>query len=225
LSQESEKGAGRGRPGSLTRESIVREALKIPAEEFSLGRLADSLDVSPQSLYHYFPNKQSIASAMMEEVNRTVPMADRNLPWREYLRSILLGYRGFLKVNGYAFARGLPLSGLSIFRVGGKSNRAMLERFDGFMEVFRRAGLGPEECIEVWIIFQNFIRRSDLHRASQQSLLAGWEELQNDLSEIDEAVVPELQGLRGKPCPDIEEIYQGVVDNIIEGISVRYEIK
>ena len=162
---------------------------------------------------------------MMEEVSRSVPMADRGLPWREYLRSVMLGYRAFLKENDYAFARGLPLNGLSVFRVGGKSNQVMLERFDGFMEVFRRAGLSPEECIEVWVLFQNFIRRSDLHRASQRALSDGWEELQNDLSEMDKDALPELQTLRGKPCPEIEGIYEGVVDNIIAGISMRYEIK
>jgi len=225
LAHGPEKGGSRGRPGHLTRETIVREALRIPAEEFSLGRLAESLGVSPQSLYHYFPSKESIASAMAEEVNRTVPVTSRDLPWRDYLGSVLRGYRAFLRSNDYAFARGLPVDGLSFFRIAGKPSPAMLERLNGFMYVFREAGLNADEAIEVWVLFQNFLRRSDLHRASQEALRKGWDELQKDLEGIDGELLRELAPLRGKECPSMDDLYESIVEGIIEGIAARYKLK
>ncbi len=76
---DSSEGPGRGRPHQMTRELIVEEAAKIPHEEFSLARLADALGTSPQSLYHYFPNKESIFTAIAQEIADSVPMVDPDL--------------------------------------------------------------------------------------------------------------------------------------------------
>ncbi len=220
-------GAHRGRPGFLTKESIIEEALRIPQEEFSMGRLAESLGVSPQALYHYFPSKHSISIAIARKINQMVPLSDRSLPWREYTRSVLLGYREFLQKNHYPFARVLP-SGVSLFRIGGDASGdfdgLMMSRLNDFMTVFLREGLTPEECMESWFMIQNFLRRSDLHRATQEMLDDSWDQLQEDLEGAKPAAYPEVQVLKGMSCFDLGDFYRMTVENILDGISHRYGI-
>lgn len=218
-------GPGRGRPGHMTRESIIRAGAKIPCEEFSLGRLAEALGTSPQSIYHYFPNKESIFTSIALEIAKALPMTDPELPWRAYLQEIMLGYRKFLSENDYPFVRGLNYSGLAIFRVAGAPSEDMMRRLDQLLAVLRRDGFGPEASMEVWVILQNFLRRSDLHRAQDDAMSEVWDELMVDIGEAGGGLYPEVEKWVGAPAPDVDSLYQSVVDVIIEGISVRFGVK
>ena len=215
----------KGRRGTLTQEKIVREALRFRPDEFSFARIAESLGVSLQALYHYFPHKDALAEAMAEELNQLVDIEDHNAPWHEYLRSVLLSYRVFLKQSEYAYGRGSRLDELSFFRVGGKASERLLERFNGFIESLEKEGLSRSQCVEIWIVFQDFVRHSVLTGASQESLLAGWGELQADLESSDQELLPRLQTLREMPCPDIEATFAAAVDVLIGGIAKRYGLK
>ena len=46
--------AKRGRPKHLTRETIVEAAAQFRQSDLNLSNLAEALEVTPQSLYHYF---------------------------------------------------------------------------------------------------------------------------------------------------------------------------
>ena len=222
---DSSEGPGRGRPRQMTRDLIVQEAAKIPHEEFSLARLADALGTSPQSLYHYFPNKESIFTAIAQEIADSVPMVDPDLHWKEYLREIMLGYRRFLRENDYPFARGLNYSGLTIFRVAGQPSTTMMDRLDRFLAVMGRDGFGPEASLEVWVILQNFIRRSDLHRAPSDALEKVWKEMVADVAAIGDGAYPEIERASRVECPNTESVHRSMVEVLIEGISVRFGVK
>ena len=215
----------RGRPKALSRGRIVDEALKLGPEEFSLPHVAEALDVSLQALYHYFPNKEALADAMVEQINELVDISDHEAPWDQYLRSVLIEYRAFLKQSDYAFGRGSRVHELSFFRVAGKKSEKILERLNGFIGSLEAEGLSHSQCIEVWILFQDFVRHSVLTGASQGGLLAGWQELQSDLQGLDLERLNKLQALQEMPSPDIESAFSAAVDVWIGGIAKRYGLK
>lgn len=129
----------RGRPGQLTRKSIVEAAARIPPEEFSLRALASDLGVSSQSLYHYFPSKESISAAIADEMVEAIPRIDRDLPWKAYLSGMINGYRGWLLENEYPITRSSTQDGIAIFRIAGQRSENLLQRFEEFLSVLLRA--------------------------------------------------------------------------------------
>lgn len=214
----------KGRPGSLTREIILREAMRLESSEFSFGKVAELLGVSLQALYYYFPNKEALSEALAEEINRSVHFGDHDRPWHAYMRKVLFDYRDFLKQSEYAFGRGAREDELSFFRISGQPSERLLGRFNGFIITLRREGLALPQCIEIWIIFQDFVRHSALTGASQETLLEGWNELQTDLANFDLTPWPELQELPELSPPEIEATYNAAVDNLISGIAHRYNL-
>ena len=214
----------KGRPGSLTREIILREAMRLESSEFSFGKVAELLGVSLQALYYYFPNKEALSEALAEEINRSVHLGDHERPWHAYMRKVLFDYRDFLKQSEYAFGRGSREDELSFFRISGQPSERLLERFNGFISTLRREGLALPQCIEIWIIFQDFVRHSALTGASQENLLEGWNELQTDLANFDITPWPELQDFTELSPPEIETTYNAAVDNLISDIAHRYNL-
>ncbi len=201
------------------------EALKLRADEFSLPRVAEELGVSLQALYHYFPNKEALSHAMAQQINELVEIADHEVPWDQYLRTVLHEYRAFLKHSDYAFGRGSRVNELSFFRVAGKKSEKFLERLNGFLGSLEAEGLSRPECIEVWIIFQDFVRHSVLTGATQKDLKETWQELQSDLKKSDPDSLPQLQPLKKSPAPDIEATFDAAVEVLISGIAKRYGLK
>ena len=215
----------RGRPRALNREVIISEALKLRPHDFSLPRVAEELGVSLPALYHYFPNKEALASAMVEQINELVKLADHQVVWHQYLRTVLIEYRAFLKQSDYAFGRGSREKEVSFFRVAGKKSEKLLERFNGFIQSLAREGLSPSECVEVWIVFQDFVRNSVLTGASQADLTESWEELHADLKSIELDDLTHLQALPDMPSPDAEATFEAAVEVLIGGLAKRYGLK
>jgi AcrR family transcriptional regulator len=196
----------------------------IPQEEFSLLKLAEDLGVSSQSLYHYFPSKEAISEAIAEEIVLEVEMVGRELPWKEYIREAILAYRRGLRVNEFPIARNYIYQGIAAFRVASRRSEKLLERFEQFMMVLERDGFEADQAVEVWMMVQNFLRRSDLHRAAQQDFDQVWTELLGDIREAEEGRFPKLEALLTMDCPDFEAFYEGVLDTLIQGISARYGV-
>ena len=215
----------RGRPRALNRDVIISEALKLRPEDFSLPRVAEELGVSLPALYHYFPNKEALASAMVEQINELVNLADHQVVWHQYLRTVLVEYRAFLKQSDFAFGRGSREKEFSFFRVAGKKSEKFLMRFNGFVESLSREGLSPSECVEVWIVFQDFVRHSVLTGACQADLTDSWKELHADLKSTGLDALTHLRTLPDTPCPDAEATFEAAVDVLIGGLAKRYGLK
>jgi len=215
----------RGRPRALNREVIINEALKLPPDEFTLPRVAEDLGVSLPALYHYFPNKEALADAMAEQINELVDLADHYLPWHEYLRGVLTEYRSFLKQSDYAFGRGSRVSDLSCFRIAGKRSEKLLQRLNGFIESLESEGMSSTQSIEIWMVFQDFVRHSVLTGASQDALEESWQDFQSDLRRAEADSIPTVANLDDMPCPDVEAIFEAAVDVLIFGIAKRYGLK
>ena len=221
----NERGSRRGRPKQLTHESIVRAAARFKQSDLNLGDLARSLGVTPQSLYHYFPSIKAIDDAVSEFVGGSVEAPDAELPWRDYLRRTIYLYREWTLDTEFAAGRGYRSQGISAFRVGDRTNEALLGRLDAFLGVFVRDGFEFGEAVQVWIKVQNFCRRSDLHGLTQEGLLRSFEELRLDIGQDNEGQFPNLRAVMSMECPDADELYEMVVDSMVAGIESRFGAK
>ena len=224
MASASDKGASRGRPGQLTRESIVSAASRIPPEEFSLRGLAKALGVSSQSLYHYFSSKESISAAIADEIAEAIPMIDPSLHWKAYVKETALAYRNWLLENEYQIARSQAYDGIAIFRIAGQRNENLLARFNDFLSVLVRDGFELDQAVEVFVVVQNFLRRSDLHRALPEQMKEAWALLLADLELSEKGRYPALEGLSAASSPDLDGLYARILSMMVEGISATYGI-
>ena len=197
----------------------------LPEEEFSLLNLAEALGVSSQSLYHYFPSKEAIFEAIAEEIAEDVPVVSGDLHWRDYIRQTILMYHEWLLSNDFPIARNYVYEGIATFRVASRRSENLLKRFDTLVAVLDRDGFEVDQTVAIWIAVSNFIRRSDLHRATQRDLDSAWSELLVDIGESEEGQFPQLEALVSMARPNFEDVYRGLIETLIEGISARYGVK
>jgi AcrR family transcriptional regulator len=215
----------RGRPKQLTRESIVEAAAQFRQSELNLSNLAHALDVTPQSLYHYFPSIKAIDLAVADFVAESVPLPDPDLCWQDYLRQTLILFRDWVVENDYPVVRGYQAHGLSAFRVSGRPSESLLRRLDAFLAVFLRDGFELEQAMTIWIMLQNYTRRSDFHAASQEDLDKTMRDLKSDIQAIGKERFEHLVGVMKMEHPQIDDLHQGIVDRMIAGLEAVYGIK
>jgi hypothetical protein len=115
--------------------------------------------------------------------------------------------------------------GIAIFRIAGERSENLLQRFEDLLSVLLRDGFKLDQAVEVWIVLQNFLRRSDLHRALPEEMEAAWNEFQTDCKLSEKGRFPTLEKLSAADCPDMGAVYTQVVNFLIEGISAVYGIE
>ncbi len=221
----ADKETKRGRPKQLDREAIVRAAAGFPQAELSLNGLAKALDVTPQSLYHYFPSIGSIDAAVAELIATAVPKPDPALPWSEYVRETILLYRSWVLEHNFPVARGFQTPGLAFFRVAGRRSEAVLRRCDEFLGVFKRDGFSPEQAMSIWMFLQNFLRRSDFHAVRQADMETVWRDLKDDIVKDPDSDFEHLNAILSIECPSIDDMYLSVVDRFMESVTANYDIE
>jgi TetR/AcrR family transcriptional regulator, tetracycline repressor protein len=89
-----------GRPPRLTSNQVVAAARRIAArdgvERLTMRRLADALGVMPNALYTYFPDKDRILDAVLDDLLGDVKRTERRSSWRNALASLMSSYRRVL---------------------------------------------------------------------------------------------------------------------------------
>jgi TetR/AcrR family transcriptional regulator, tetracycline repressor protein len=89
-----------GRPPRLTANQVVAEARRIAAQQgvqsLTMRRLADALGVVPNALYTYFPDKDAILDAVLDDLLGDVEPSGRGSSWRLSLASLMSSYRRIL---------------------------------------------------------------------------------------------------------------------------------
>ncbi|MBN9620579.1 MAG: TetR/AcrR family transcriptional regulator C-terminal domain-containing protein [Actinobacteria bacterium] len=83
------RAAGSRRRPALGRDAIVEVALRIVdaegVDEVSMRRVAAEFDTGPASLYAYFPNKEALLNAVLDQVIEEIEVPD-DADWQELLR-------------------------------------------------------------------------------------------------------------------------------------------
>ncbi|GGC06646.1 hypothetical protein GCM10011494_26560 [Novosphingobium endophyticum] len=82
-----------GRPGTLSRELIVTEALElldeVGVQQFSVNKLAKRLNVSAMSFYNYFTGVDALLQAVADRVFTLFPMPAPAARWQDFLSAWL----------------------------------------------------------------------------------------------------------------------------------------
>ncbi len=93
------------RRAGLTKQIIADKAVLLSEEYgltgWSIRDLAGSLDVVPSVIYHYFPNKEDLYDAVVDQVCAEISLPDENLEWKPWFRALLKNVRPvLLRYNG-----------------------------------------------------------------------------------------------------------------------------
>lgn len=148
-----------GRTGPVTAELVVDAALSIidgeGLEALTMRRLARDLGVEPVTVYRQLPNKQAILAAVAERLwsgsgspadatgppeAATARSAPDEGPWRDRVRAMWLTLHSIMLEHPNA----IPL-----IAKGGAYSAAAASGTAGMLDVFRRAGLSPDEAAEL----------------------------------------------------------------------------
>ena len=129
----------RGPRRALTEDEILDAALTLLDEggpnAATLRGIAAKVEVSPNAVYTYFPDKAAVFKALVERLLGQVDhgvFADRGQPWRERVESLALELRA--RLTAHPGAVGLVIGG----PMDGSHARALNERL---LELLADAGL------------------------------------------------------------------------------------
>ncbi|WP_037568583.1 TetR/AcrR family transcriptional regulator [Phaeacidiphilus oryzae] len=154
LAEEGERPRRRGRaPGGLTRERIVRTAMKLLDREgldaFSMRKLAAELGVTPMSVYWYVDNRGELLELALDEVHGELRLPDPAVgSWQEQLRALAREMRRVLSLHPWAvLLRGAYL-GL------GPHTRTMSQRA---IEVMLLSRLAPDRIPSALSLVVHFV--------------------------------------------------------------------
>jgi TetR/AcrR family tetracycline transcriptional repressor len=206
----------RGRPPVLDREKILEAAGGIGVGDFTLPAVADCLGVSPQALYHYFPNRESLLEALADASLRHVPMVpDRGQGWREHVRETAVAVRAvLLRTPGAAE------------RIGaGRQSPEALRRMEHTVGVLMRRGFTAEEALRSCQLVTNYVLRSSHIRLRQhpRSRYAAARELAEGIEYLGNDALPHLTAVLDTLVTlDPDETFERNLDCILAGIAAVY---
>jgi AcrR family transcriptional regulator len=114
------------KPSTLTHEKIRRAALELIDAEgidaFSTRKLGAMLGCEAMAIYWYYPSKEALLDAVVDELMSHVGVASDATDWVEALRDIARAYRGLARKHPNAF----PL--IATRRFATEGTYAFLER-------------------------------------------------------------------------------------------------
>ncbi|HYT78818.1 MAG TPA: TetR/AcrR family transcriptional regulator C-terminal domain-containing protein [Actinomycetota bacterium] len=151
--RSSEVREEKSRREPLTRERIIRAALRIMDEEgleaVSMRRIGRELGVEAMSLYNHVQDKEDILDGICEAVlaDFRVPLADE---WAEGARLAAHEYRRLLLAHPTVIT-------LMTERKRPFTNAESLRAYEFALEVFRTAGLSEEDSVKAFHVFGGYI--------------------------------------------------------------------
>ena len=145
-----------GKPRGLTRDAIVRLALKIGETEgldaVSLRRLASEFGVTPMALYRHVRDKQDLINAMaelvMEGVDLTVGFR-ASMSWTDQVRRAMLNFRDQMDERPLALQLQIAYSGDNL--------SAFWRPVEDVLGVLLKAGFKPPEAAKLIRIISNLL--------------------------------------------------------------------
>lgn len=151
----------RGRPSSLSREVILSAAQEIQGEKLSFSRVADSLQVAPTSLYHYFSSLGELRSALLQKVLNETEFLDDHPPgdFSSYLIRILTDYRDWLEQISLSRSA-FKINFGAVSFAGAGSVEPLYVRLEDFFETADAEGIELQAAMKIWFSITDFMSRS-----------------------------------------------------------------
>lgn len=146
------------RPGpkrTLSERRLLDAALRLLSDggagAVTIRGIAARVDVAPNAVYTYFPDKAAVLRALVERLLGEVSLdqlTDRRRPWQERIQALALRIRSHLLSHPGAI--GLLLEGA----MDGPNALALGETL---LEVFTEAGLGPDDAARASYLFTAYV--------------------------------------------------------------------
>lgn len=144
------------RPGELTRERIVDEAIALLDEQgtaaLSMRRLAARLGTSTMSTYHHLADKDALIEAVAERLTAQLPTPAEGTPWDDVVRTMAWAFRDLTIAHPAAFR---------LF-VGVASPPALLAAVDRIAAVLASQGFDPSDAAMAVSAFARYLIGSTL---------------------------------------------------------------
>jgi TetR/AcrR family tetracycline transcriptional repressor len=136
----------------LDRERIVVAAARLGASNLTMKRLGAALGVSDAALYHYFPSRAALITAVVDAGVQAAPFpVDRGQSWREWIREFAVALRALLLANPGSAAFGTASGPTS------PQQAALVARAIG---VLTRSGFEPAKAAMVCSLVSGFVLNS-----------------------------------------------------------------
>jgi AcrR family transcriptional regulator len=149
--------------GSLSREEILTAARTLikndGLQQLSYPRLGKQLNAGSTSLYWYFPTKDELLAALVDEVTREMylrlaPVGEG--PWDEEIVAYHTAFRGLLKSTP-VYRDVFAYRAQTLF-LRSRNAINLLRSMEGDLAMFVRAGLTPDEAAQAFNAFSVFTR-------------------------------------------------------------------
>jgi len=219
-SSESPPRRGAGQRAGLSRGPVLEAARRIADEEgvdhLTMRRLAAELGVMPNALYTYFPHKEALLDALLDDLLAGVEAGDPpERDWRDGLVRVMDASRRLLLAHP-------QLASAFIARPGLGPNAARLGEIS--LELLRRGGLEGERAVEALRIllvyslgfaaFQAPRVRGDLAGRSVRAEAA--------FAGLAEEEFPRMRGLAGELAgPTTDRQFHTGLRWLLEGIAAQ----
>jgi TetR/AcrR family transcriptional regulator, tetracycline repressor protein len=219
-SSEGPRHRGAGQRAGLTRESVLGAARRIADEDgvdrLTMRRLAAELGVMPNALYTYFPHKEALLDALIDDLLAGIePVDPAEGDWRDGLVRVMDSSRRLLLAHP-------RLAPVFLARPGLGPNAARLGEIT--FALLRRGGLEGDQAVEA---FRVLLIYSLGFAAFQGPRLEGDAGARSARAEATFASLPEdrfprMHGLAGSLAgPTTDRHFHTGLRWLLEGISAQ----
>lgn len=219
--------------GSLSREEILGAARTLIEADglqgLSFPRMGRQLKAAASSLYWYFPSKDDLLAALVDEVTRELylrlaPIGDD--PWDEEVVAYHLAFRRLLE-STRVYREVFAYRAQTLF-LGSRMAPHLLRSIEAELAMFARAGLSPDEAAQAFNAFSVFTRTFVLVEQGIDE-----EELDEDALQLinfsltrvaaDLPAVSSLDGVEEMVRVD-DELFRTGLQLLVAGLCERYPV-
>lgn len=133
----------RGRPAVISRQQVLRGALRIVDERgiqgLTMRRLGAELGVDPMAIYHRVPDKAALFDGLVELVLGSVELPPRTGQWEHDLRAVVRAVRAALLAHPHAIA---------LIGTRPPSTEAAFDVFEAVASLLLDAGFSAEQAAD-----------------------------------------------------------------------------
>jgi AcrR family transcriptional regulator len=217
--------------GSLSRAEILHAARTLierdGLQQLSYPRLGKQLNAGPTSLYWYFPSKDDLLAALVDEVTkemylRLAPVGEG--PWDEEIVGYHIAFRKLL--GSTPVYRDVFAYRAQALFLQSRNAIHLLRSMEGDLAMFVRAGLSPDEAAHAFNAFSVFTRAFVLIEHGIDSQTLDQDELRMinialTVAAADSCTLSSVAGVEQVLSFD-DQLYRSGLRLLVAGLCERY---